>query len=169
MAARALLTLWFCLQLLGAVPSQGALFRKQGDLWQVPAQGAGLRSAVETLLAGPTPRQRNQGITTRIPGGSSLISLRQHNGAVWITLSAGFLAVPAARLEDAVEQITKTVLRSGPYRTAFLSVQDDSGQSHRLTDLLQPLPAPLPARPSSSPPDMATTGTRLWGGPPSDP
>ncbi|MEE9127184.1 MAG: N-acetylmuramoyl-L-alanine amidase, partial [Planctomycetota bacterium] len=137
MPVRALLTSWFCLLLLlGTVPAQGALLRKQGDLWQVTTRVSGLRGAVETLLAGPTAEQRRHGITSAIPRGTRLISLHQHAGKVQITLSAEFLPARVVHLEEAIEQITKTALRAGPYHTVLLSVQDDSGQTVRLVDLL---------------------------------
>ena len=92
------------LGLHGVVPAQGALLRKQGDLWQVPIEGRGLRAAVTTLLLGPTAAQRRQGITSAVPRNMVLVALQPRGGKVHITLGAGFLSLLAkpARLEDAI-------------------------------------------------------------------
>lgn len=49
-----------------------------------------LRLALETLMAGPTPAERNEGFGTEIPSGTRLRQLRLKDGTAFVDLTAAF-------------------------------------------------------------------------------
>ncbi|MCB9888697.1 MAG: N-acetylmuramoyl-L-alanine amidase [Planctomycetes bacterium] len=152
------------LTLVFALPStalaQHALLRRGGDLWPVAARSTALRDVVDRLLAGPTAAEARAGITSAIPGGTRRIALRIDGSTTTLTLSAHFLGCVAhgQRLEDAIEQLAKTVLRTARCSSVLLEVQDSDGKPRRLSDLLGGA-APRTARvPPTAPTAMAVSG-----------
>ena len=142
----------FFVLLASGLEAQHALMRRAENLHAVSATTAGVRSVVDRLFRGPTTAETQQGVTTAIPPNTRLLDLSIAGRGVTLTLSAEFLSlIPrASALEDAIEQIAKTVVRAGPYDSVTLMVKDASGRVRRLTDLLRDA-IPI-ASPSSSPP-----------------
>ncbi len=118
--------------------SQGALLRRDGNLFAVAAADDSLDAVVARLFAGPTPAERAAGLTTAIPAGTRLVAIRQRGDRVTLTLSSEFASTAASggHIEDAVEQITKTVLRAGPARTVHLEVATADGVIRNLDEVI---------------------------------
>ncbi len=154
----------FFVLLASGLEAQHALLRRAENLHAVSATTAGVRSVVDRLFRGPTTAETQQGVTTAIPPNTRLLDLSIAGRGVTLTLSAEFLSlIPrASALEDAIEQIAKTVVRAGPYDSVTLMVKDASGRVRRLTDLLRDA-IPI-ASPSSSPPSLPASGFGVLNG-----
>ena len=107
------------------LPAQQALLRQQGNLIAVPVAGIGLRAALETLVAGPTPAQLATGISTAVPTGTHLLGVDVRGRTATLTLGRALAKAP--QLEDAIEQITKTALRAAPLNTVHILLRTADG------------------------------------------
>ena len=126
-------------------------------------------SLLDTLLAGPTPEERAQGIESALPPGTQLISVQAAGPAITVRLTfpAGYLDAsstsqsgesfqPArfdAYVSDViVDQIVNTLLPLG-YRDFRVEAQDPSapGVFRALSDYLPPVTIPPKEDPAKTP------------------
>lgn len=142
----------FTAALLAPTLQSQALLRKDGDLTRV-AGGITLEGQVKRLLAGPTKGQARRGLTSDIPAGTRLLALRTEQRKVFLTLSQDFTKAlgPAHVLEEALEQIAKTVTGSGRYDAVFVSVRNANGKIQSLDQLLAAHQSPGPRRTAPPP------------------
>jgi hypothetical protein len=105
-----------------AVPAGAATTARTGDVWflqrgapvSVTRTAPGIPGLVRSLLAGPTLRERQRGVTTAIPSGTAIRELVVARRVVTIDLGARFAAGRNERLLQArVGQLVRT-LRSVP-------------------------------------------------------
>jgi peptidoglycan hydrolase-like protein with peptidoglycan-binding domain len=108
--------------LAGAAPAWAATTARTGDVWflhkgapmAVTRTAPGIQGLVESLLAGPTLRERQRGLTTAIPSGTAIRELEIARRVVTIDLGARFAAGRSERLLHArIGQLVRT-LRSIP-------------------------------------------------------
>jgi hypothetical protein len=106
---------------LGA-PASSTPGARQGDVWflqrgepvAVRRSAAGIPGLVESLLAGPTRRERQHGLTSAIPRGTQLRDMRIARRVVTVNLAARFVSGRDERsLQARVGQLVRTV-RSVP-------------------------------------------------------
>lgn len=105
-----------------AAPAGAATTARTGDVWflqkgapvAVARTAPGIRGLVRSLLAGPTLRERQRGLTTAIPSGTAIRELEIARRVVTVDLGARFAAGRNERLLQArVGQLVRT-LRSVP-------------------------------------------------------
>ena len=102
---------------LSAVASaQGALFLRDGHLVPAGVGSGGVEAALTRLVRGPTQSERAQGWTTALPPGTELVGVRRRGRTTTAVFGGSFADRVANRavLEQAIEQIVKTVLHSDP-------------------------------------------------------
>ena len=98
--------------------AQSALFWIDRNL-VATHRGGDAHHALQTLFAGPTPRQVARGWSTSIPPATRLLAVRTRGDELVIVLSEPFLqTLGQGQLEPALEQIIKTGLRSACTRLA---------------------------------------------------
>jgi hypothetical protein len=89
-------------------------FLQRGEPVAVRRAAPGLPSLVRSLLAGPTRRERQRGVTTAIPTGTALLDIRVERRVVTVDLGARFAAGRDEHsLQGRVGQVLRT-LRSAP-------------------------------------------------------
>ncbi|HHI79327.1 MAG TPA: hypothetical protein ENK02_05065 [Planctomycetes bacterium] len=132
----------FSLRLPSQLPSQrGPLFLKGGDLVRGKAHGNGLRGALDALLAGPSAEEKARGIRTALPVGLQLLELRMEGERARLVFGPRFLEFFKAKgdkgpqLEQGLEQIIKTTLRSSHATAVELLVQEPGGKRRSLDSL----------------------------------
>lgn len=127
------------------IAAQAALLRLDGNLVAVPAANAQLEVVLRRLLDGPSRAQAASGITTAIPAGTDLVGHHRRGPVVTVTLSRPFATLlERGHLDDAIEQITKTVLRSAPAAdSVVLQVETSAGTVTPLAQLLESRTRPL--------------------------
>ena len=98
-----------CAALLCALPAQGALWLRRGDLVQAQPIDTSVRAAIERLCAGPSAGERAQGLESAVPAGTRLVEARTEGTALTLVFDEPLLLAAAmGRIEQAIEQITKT-------------------------------------------------------------
>jgi N-acetylmuramoyl-L-alanine amidase len=151
------------LLVVAAADAQDALLLRDGNLAALPA-GGGPRAVIERLLALPGEHERALGYTTAIPRGIRLLECAIAGTSLTLTFDAGLLRLlhPQQSLEQALEQLEKTALRSGPFERVELLVRTASG-TRRFADLLpRPPLAPEPPRDGGGAPQASVAGA-LFG------
>lgn len=132
----------------------GPLFLSKGDLVLGSAQAGDLRSALEALVAGPSELERARGIRTALPKGLKLLGLRQEKGRVTLLFGPTFLRLFEAKtqealgLEQALEQIIKTSLRSSRASSVEIKVKDAKGALRSLDSLWEDFSKKRPVLPN---------------------
>ncbi|MBK8100693.1 MAG: N-acetylmuramoyl-L-alanine amidase [Planctomycetes bacterium] len=133
------------LLLLPALAAQGTLFFRNGNLVQAQPIDFELGAALHRLGAGPTAGELAAGVTSHVPAGTRLLAIRGEGDERTLVFDAGLLrALRTGGLEHAIEQITKTALRTGNLRTAHIKIADSTGAERDLSELLPPPPALAP-------------------------
>jgi len=117
--------------------------RSNRQLVPVAARGGSAEELVRGVLAAP----QDPDLFTAFPEATSLVAVRTAGPSVEVVLDEGCLAARArGTLEDAVEQLTKTLVRAGFDHVRLLVRQD--GRELSLRDALGETPAaPQTARP----------------------
>lgn len=132
-----------------AVPlcAQDVLFWRAGDLARLGPTAPGLDAALQRLCAGPTPAEVAAGYSTALPAGTRLLAARRSGSVLELVLSDDLLAARrAGHLEDALEQLQKSVLLDPGVRDVRVAIADASGHEQDLGVLLGH-GAPQPAAP----------------------
>lgn len=150
--------------LLPAVPAfaQGALFLRQGDLVQAQPIDRDLHAALTRLCAGPTDAERAAGLSSAVPPGTRLLEVRRHGDVLVLVFDQVLLLAAAlGRVEQAIEQLTKTAFETAraegrPVSTVHLHVFEN-GEAHDLTHRLQRGPTATTA-PSTVAPQARVVG-----------
>ncbi|MEC7583179.1 MAG: N-acetylmuramoyl-L-alanine amidase [Planctomycetota bacterium] len=129
--------------------AQSALFWMDRNL-VATHRGGDAHHALQTLFAGPTPRQVARGWSTSIPPATRLLAVRTRGDELVIVLSEPFLqTLGQGQLEPALEQIIKTGLRSANAEglgvgSVRIRIAFADGSEQDLHDLL---PRPTPPQP----------------------
>ncbi len=151
-----LLTAIATLMLLGALPAQGALFLRQGDLVRATPLDLDVRAAIERLCRGPTPHERAQGLESAVPPGTTLLQVRHEGHALVLVFDEVLLlAAASGRIEAAIEQLTKSAFDTAAQQglaitTVHLHIHKD-GEERDLTQRLRRGPTAAIAEPSAAP------------------
>lgn len=88
-----------------------------------PAQGAKLRGALKALLAGPSPEEQADGITSAIPEGAELVSLTYRGyGGTGAVVDLSSLSSVGESLDRArvITQVVRTLVASGYIQRVWL-------------------------------------------------
>ena len=141
------------------IAAQSALLRHRGNLVAVAAHRGHLGGVLERLVAGPSAEESARGITSAIPAGTTLRGHRRRGPIVTVTLGGAFSSLlERGHLDDAIEQITKTVLNNTPGADSVLiDVETAPGVVTSLAALLrdrEPAVTPTPTAAAS----LAGTG-----------
>ena len=119
--------------LVGPIASQNALLRRGGDLHAVRPASASLSATLQRLVDGPPSGRASERHHDRHPHRNHGPGIAVAGRSVTVTLGHRFLpeGKRPALVEEAIEQVVKTVLRAGPYDTVHLRVADGTGRHAR--------------------------------------
>ena len=84
-----------CAALLCALPAQGALWLRRGDLVQAQPIDTSVRAAIERLCAGPSAGERAQGLESAVPAGTRLVEARTEGTALTLVFDEPLLLAAA--------------------------------------------------------------------------
>ena len=128
----------------GAVllPAQQVLWYRDRNLAASGPVHANLLAAMQQLCAGPTASELAQGYHSSLPTGTQCLAASIAGNTATVVFSMQLLA-GAGGLEDAIEQIDKTVLSTSGVQRVAIWLEASDGSRQELGALLQHA-APLP-------------------------